>query len=95
MSAKALTLGAVVIGRNEGRHLGRCLQSLGEGVQACIYVDSGSTDDSVAVAQRLGVDVIRLDADTPYTAARARNEGWARLLGQHPDRKSTRLNSSH
>ncbi len=73
------TLGAVVIGRNEGQRLVRCLQSLRDRVAWCVYVDSGSSDDSVAQAQALGADVVNLDMSQPFTAARARNEGLARL----------------
>lgn len=68
-------VGFVVIGRNEGARLGVCLASvLREGV-AAVYVDSGSTDDSVAVARRHGLPVVELDPAQPFTAARARNAG--------------------
>ena len=70
---------AVVIGRNEGARLKRCLESLQAQVRQLVYVDSGSTDDSVALAQALGADVIVLDKDRPFTAARARNTGVANL----------------
>ena len=78
-------LGAVVIGRNEGQRLIRCLHSLRTQVTRCVYVDSGSSDDSVAQAQALGVDVVNLDMTRPFTAARARNEGLARLRHIAPD----------
>ena len=45
--------GIVVIGRNEGDRLRRCLASLG-GHGPAVYVDSGSTDDSVALARSMG-----------------------------------------
>ncbi|MGE8177011.1 glycosyltransferase family 2 protein [Pseudomonas fluorescens] len=73
----ATGIGVVVIGRNEGLRLERCLASLGGAAQKVIYVDSGSTDDSVQMARRLGVDVVELDMSIPFTAARARNEGFA------------------
>jgi GT2 family glycosyltransferase len=44
-----------------------------------VYVDSGSTDGSVAAARKLDVDVVELDLSTPFTAARARNSGFRRL----------------
>jgi len=50
-----------------------------------VYVDSGSTDDSVAAAVREGYSVIELDAPPKYTAARARNAGLQRLLEAKPD----------
>jgi GT2 family glycosyltransferase len=77
-------LGIVVIGRNEGQRLHRCLLSLGEHLPHTAYVDSGSTDGSVALAQRLGAMVVELDPAMPFTAARARNEGFAALQRQLP-----------
>ena len=68
---------AVVIGRNEGARLERCLTSLQGQVDQIVYVDSGSTDSSVAFARSLGVSVVELDTSVPFTAARARNEGFA------------------
>ena len=73
-------LGVVVIGRNEGERLARCLASV-RTVPARVYVDSGSEDGSVALALRHGMSVIELDEPPPFTAARARNAGIARLLG--------------
>jgi len=73
----ATGIGVVVIGRNEGLRLERCLASLGGAAQRVIYVDSGSTDGSVQMARRLGVEVVELDMSIPFTAARARNEGFA------------------
>lgn len=73
-------LAAVVIGRNEGERLIQCLQSLVDNVQHIVYVDSGSTDQSVNNAKKLGAQVIALDMAQPFTAARARNAGidWVR-----------------
>src|SRR5579871_2730351 len=53
-------IGAVIIGRNEGKNLGRCLTSL-RGCRTVVYVDSGSTDGSTAIAAGLGADVVELD----------------------------------
>jgi GT2 family glycosyltransferase len=72
---------AVVIGRNEGARLEACLRSLQGRVRRVIYVDSGSTDGSVQAAQALGAEVVALDMTRPFTAARARNAGLARLSG--------------
>ncbi len=73
-----MSIAAVVIGRNEGGRLIACLDALA-GVSAVIYVDSGSTDGSVAAAQARGAQVVSLDMSQPFTAARARNAGLARL----------------
>ena len=78
-------LGVVVIGRNEGDRLRRCLKSLVSVGVPIVYVDSGSTDGSVALAQGRGVAVVELDPARPFAAARARNEGFDRCLGDHPD----------
>lgn len=72
-------IGVVVIGRNEGERLVACLKSL-RGADRVIYVDSGSTDGSVENAEALGASVVSLDMSVPFTAARARNAGAARLL---------------
>ena len=81
------TIGLVVIGRNEGDRLKRCLLSVGEEVNDIVYVDSGSTDNSVSMAKSLGVRVVELDLSIPFTAARARNEGFAHLLKVNPQVK--------
>lgn len=72
---------AVVIGRNEGVRLSACLASLQGQVRRIVYVDSGSTDGSVAAARAAGAEVVALDMARPFTAARARNAGLAVLEG--------------
>jgi glycosyltransferase involved in cell wall biosynthesis len=76
-------VGAVVIGRNEGERLRRCLQTIDPTAAKVVYVDSGSTDGSAALARQMGVDVLELDTTIPLCAARARNEGYARLTSIH------------
>lgn len=78
-------IGVVAIGRNEGERLVRCLSSVTGRVDSVVYVDSGSTDGSAARARALGAEVVDLDLSRPFTAARARNEGVARLLAITPD----------
>ena len=78
-------IGAVIIGRNEGERLRRCLASVLPQVKSIVYVDSGSTDGSANTAERLGVHVVRLDLAKPFTAARARNEGFKALKMIKPD----------
>lgn len=77
-------LGVVAIGRNEGERLRRCLESVRQQCAHVVYVDSGSTDGSVALARGLGVEVVELDMSIPFSAARARNEGWRRLRALRP-----------
>jgi GT2 family glycosyltransferase len=76
-------LGTVVIGRNEGARLERCLRAV-IGRVPVVYVDSGSEDNSVQLARDLGAEVLELDASLPFTAARARNAGWRLVKRQHP-----------
>ena len=71
-------IGIVVIGRNQGERLRACLASV-TGNALCVYVDSGSSDGSAAMAREMGIDVVALDHRSPFTAARARNEGFDRL----------------
>lgn len=79
MNERMVDVGVVAIGRNEGERLKRCLRSAVACSDRVVYVDSGSTDGSVAFARSLGVEVVELDTSVPFTAARARNEGIARL----------------
>lgn len=72
-----MSVGVVVIGRNEGERLRACLESV-QGHRV-IYVDSGSTDGSAELARMYGAEVVELDMGRPFSAARARNEGFARL----------------
>jgi glycosyltransferase involved in cell wall biosynthesis len=86
-SAQKLDLtnvGVVIIGRDEGERLRRCLESIAAGVSGIVYVDSGSTDQSVALAESIGATVVELDTCIPFTAGRARNTGLARLLEMTP-----------
>lgn len=76
-------VGVVAIGRNEGDRLKQCLQSL-QGCADIVYVDSGSTDGSVAYARSVGAYVQELDLSRPFTAARARNAGFAALTARNP-----------
>ena len=74
----AQDVAAVVIGRNEGARLARCLASL-KGIARVVYVDSDSTDGSADLARRAGAHVVALERAGGFTAARARNAGLAVL----------------
>ena len=76
----APALSVVVIGRNEGERLTRCIESVKamrpvDGPVELIYVDSASTDDSVARAEALGARVITVRPERPCAAV-GRNAGW-------------------
>lgn len=84
---QAETVGAVIIGRNEGARLVAALAAARPQVDHIVYVDSGSTDNSIAEAEAVSAEVVRLDTSVPFTAARARNAGLSRLqeLPHPPD----------
>lgn len=73
------SVGAVVIARNEGERLRRCLASIPGSVEHVVYVDSGSTDGSLEWAREQELEIVELDTTRPFTAARARNAGFTRL----------------
>ncbi len=79
------SIGVVIIGRNEGNRLKESLLSVIGEETTVVYVDSGSTDNSVQLAHSLGVNVVELDLSIPFTAARARNAGFFYLLQIKPD----------
>ncbi|MGJ8587642.1 MAG: glycosyltransferase [Yoonia sp.] len=72
-------IAVVVIGRNEGARLVASLASLQGIVSRIVYVDSGSTDNSLQAARDAGAQIVELDLSVPFTAARARNAGFAAL----------------
>ena len=83
-------VGVVAIGRNEGERLRACLRSVESGnLKAAsrgvpvIYVDSGSNDGSVELARSMGAEVVVVQP--PFSAAKARNAGFTRLLGLVPE----------
>ncbi len=78
------SVGVVIIGRNEGDRLRRCLTSAVREAHYLLYVDSGSSDGSVELAESLGVRTLSLDPGTQFSAARARNEGREQLRQMQP-----------
>src|SRR5690349_24022488 len=77
-------MASVVIGRNEGSRLDLSLRSVQAAGLHVVYVDSGSTDGSPALARKLKVPVIELDGRRPFSAGRARNEGVHEVLRRWP-----------
>jgi GT2 family glycosyltransferase len=79
-------LSVIVIGRNEGERLTRCLASVGRALRCStdhevLYVDSDSTDDSRSRAAAAGATVLRVRPARPC-AAFGRNAGWRAARGQ-------------
>lgn len=77
----------MAIGRNEGNRLHRCLESIPKDIGLLIYVDSGSTDESVETAVEFGASTVELDMSVPFTAARARNAGRSLAKELRPEIK--------
>ena len=75
----------VAIGRNEGERLKLCLRAALRDAPTVVYVDSGSADGSAEYARSVGCRVVELDASRPFSAARARNEGFACVMEHSPD----------
>ena len=86
MTASSVKFGIVVIGRNEGDRLKRCIASLPSDTTV-VYIDSGSTDGSPQWVRARGINVVDLEMQSGFTAARARNVGFFRLLELAPDTK--------
>ncbi len=80
MKSVVAQIGAVIIGRNEGDRLRVCVTSVAQSTDNIVYVDSGSIDGSMELAASLGAEVVALDLSKPFTAARARNAGFQRLI---------------
>jgi GT2 family glycosyltransferase len=80
----ARTVAVVVIGRNEGERLNSSLSSALKTGKSIVYVDSGSSDGSVKMAQANGALTVELDKSRPFTAARARNRGFAEIRDRSP-----------
>ncbi len=87
MHISPATVGVVIIGRNEGSRLIACLDSLSSVIPQVVYVDSGSTDNSLNEATSRGAQTVSLDMTQSFTAARARNAGFDQLISLFPDIK--------
>lgn len=79
------TVSVVLIGRNEKATIGRLIDSVLDATRAIsaevVVVDSASTDGMSDVASRYPVEVIRLTADQPLSAAAGRFVGYGRTTG--------------
>ncbi len=77
-------IGVIVIGRNEGARLIACIKSVTRPDTRVVYVDSQSSDDSVANARAAGAVAIELK-EGKLTAARGRQTGLDWFKEHHPD----------
>lgn len=63
-------LALVVIARNEARCIARCLLSAREVVHRMLVLDTGSTDDTIAIARSCGAQVHQMPWTDDFSAAR-------------------------
>ncbi|WP_294236391.1 glycosyltransferase family 2 protein [uncultured Sphingomonas sp.] len=63
-------IAAVLIVRDEARSIARCLNSVSPWVDRIVVLDTGSTDDTVAIAQELGAEVHHLPWPESFAIAR-------------------------
>lgn len=77
-------VGVVVIGRNEGSRLAAALASTTDCSKRVVYADSASSDQSVKIAQTLGVSTVAVSPPGDMTAARGRNAGFLALRRMCP-----------
>ncbi len=74
---------AVIRALNEGKHIGRLLKGFEQQtvkLDEIILVDSGSTDDTVAIAEAGGCTVVHIDK-SEFSFGRALNRGCAAATG--------------
>mgnify|MGYP000039908112 CR=1 FL=1 len=86
MAIHSCLLSVVVIGRNEGGRLVKCLDSVShinipKDRWELIYVDSGSTDGSPLFAEAFQAHILQIPAEKA-SAAVARNAGWKFAKGE-------------
>ena len=70
MLPPAPRIAATLIVRNEARCLARCLESVAPFVDRMVVLDTGSTDDSVAIAKAAGAEVHHLPWPDDFAEAR-------------------------
>jgi len=63
-------LSACLIVKNESQFLGQCLESVKGIVDEIVVVDTGSTDDTVAIAESFGAKIAHFDWCNDFSAAR-------------------------
>lgn len=80
----ALPLSGVVITKNEADRVARCVSSMMAVCQEVIVLDSGSTDDTIAIAVRLGAQVHQQPwqgfAKTKNAVIELASQPWVLLL---------------
>jgi glycosyltransferase involved in cell wall biosynthesis len=70
LAQRAIELSLCIIAKNEAQRLPRSLESAASLVDEIILVDTGSTDDTIAIAQNYGCQVFTFDWIDDFAAAR-------------------------
>ncbi len=68
-----VSISACLIVKNEAKNLPRCLRSLEGIVDEIIVVDTGSSDDSIAIAESFGAKCAQVEWTHDFSAARNRS----------------------
>ncbi len=68
--SKRPTLSLAMIVKDEADNLGRCLESVQGVADEIVIVDTGSTDNTVEIAQRFGAKVVHHKWENDFSAAR-------------------------
>lgn len=69
-SAPGSTLALCMIARNAAKDLSACLASARKIVQEIVVADTGSTDETAAIASRFGANVVSIPWNQDFSAAR-------------------------
>lgn len=86
---KGVGFSVVIIGRNEAKNIAKCIESVIKAANALsdpyeiLYVDSASEDDSVAIACKYPVTVIKIKSGEWRCAAAGRAIGTRYVKGQY------------
>lgn len=57
-NVKSASIHAIVLTLNEEKHISRCLQSIRDVASSITVIDSGSTDQTLAIAREFGAEVV-------------------------------------
>jgi glycosyltransferase involved in cell wall biosynthesis len=81
-------LSVIIIGRNEARHIDRCIRSVLKGTDSVpgreiLYVDSASEDGTIGIARRHLIDIVQLRKEWPLSAAAGRYIGFQLTGGRN------------
>lgn len=58
-SKATIGIHAVILTLNESFHIARCIESCKDQVESITVIDSGSTDGTIEIAEKLGAEVVR------------------------------------